>query len=235
MSENLNGQFPPISKNVKATGTESSDRAGQADQPKQTDSHKVQPDRKTNNESAKTTATSPTGEPKRRTTGERIKATQKETTADHLNPTQVVSSKVSAYIAKYQWQTIGSLLGLLLVIFLFKTFYQSKNWKAKRMAEEAYYMANQYARNNNANLQPYLSQAFRREVRQTPGLLPLSMQSATRGGSIAGAESVNLREITSDSVLVEVSVHFENGREEKRYQPLVYEKDQWRLGLTYSR
>lgn len=235
MSENLNGQFPPISKNGKATGTESPDRAGQADHPKRTDSHKTQPDNKTNNESAKTTATSPNDEPKRRTTGERIRPTQKETTADHLNPTQVVSSKVSAYIAKYPWQTIGGLLGLLLVIFLFKTFYQSKNWKAKRMAEEAYYMANQYARNNNANLQPYLSQAFRREVRQTPGLLPLSMQSATRGGSIAGAEAVNLREITSDSVLVEVAVRFENGREEKRYQPLVYEKDQWRLGLTYSK
>ena len=103
------------------------------------------------------------------------------------------------------------------------------------MAEEAYYMANHYARNNSTNLYPYLSQAFRREVRQMPGLLPLSMQAATRGGSIAGAEAVNLREITPDSVLVELAVRFENGREEKLYQPLVYEKKQWRLGLTYSR
>lgn len=234
MSENLNEQFPSIGKNGKATGTDTAP-ADRPNQTKQTGSDKAQPSSKATNGTAKAASTSPTDEPKRRTTGEQVKSVQNEPAANSLNPTQVVSSKVSAYIAKYPWQTIGGLLGILLVIFLFKTFYQSKNWKAKRMAEEAYYMANQYARNNNANLQPYISQAFRREVRQTPGLLPLSMQSATRGGSIAGAESVNLREITSDSVLVEVAVRFENGREEKRYQPLVYEKDQWRLGLTYSR
>ena len=66
------------------------------------------------------------------------------------------------------------------------------------------------------------------------------MQTATRGGTVTGAESVGLREITPDSVVVELNVRFENGngattREEKRYQPLVYKKDQWRLGLTYSR
>ena len=85
---------------------------------------------------------------------------------------------------------------MLLVVVLFKTFYQGKNWKAKRMAEEAYFVANQYARNNGTNLHPYLSRAFRKEVRQLPGLLPLSMQTATRGGTITGAESVGLREIT---------------------------------------
>lgn len=228
MNENLNEQFPPVGKNGSATG-ERPDRA------KPTGTGKTRPDNSAASGSGRMTPTSQADERNRRTTTERVKPNPKAALTDGLKPGQVISTRVSKYIAKYPWQTIGGLLGVLLIIVLFKVFYQGKNWKAKRMAEEAYYMANQYARNNNANLQPYLSQAFRREVRQIPGLLPLSMQSATRGGSIAGAESVNLREITPDSVVVEVAVRFENGREEKRYQPLVYEKDQWRLGLTYSK
>ncbi|GAB3170587.1 hypothetical protein [Telluribacter humicola] len=156
------------------------------------------------------------------------------------NPGRVLSAKISAIVAKYPFHTIGGLLALLLVILLFKTFYQGKHWKAKRTAEEAFYVANEYARNNSTNLYPYLSNAFRREVRQLPGLLPLSMQTATRGGTITAAEAVGIREITPDSVVVEVHLTFggENSQakhEEKSYQTMVYEKDQWRLGLTYSR
>ena len=155
-------------------------------------------------------------------------------------PSQLISAKVSAFVARYPFQTIGGLLIVLLMIVAFKTFYQGKHWKAKRRAEEAFYVANEYARNNSTNLYPYLSNAFRREVRQLPGLLPLSMQTATRGGTITAAEATGLREITPDSVVVEVNLVFgsEGGtakREEKCFQALVYEKDQWRLGLSYSR
>lgn len=228
MNKNLIEQFPPVGKNGSATGE-------RTNRDKPTGTGKTQPDNDGISRSARTTPASQVDEPNRRTTTERVRLNPKATLTEDPKPGQIISTRLSNYVAKHPWQTIGGLLGVLLIIVLFKVFYQGKNWKAKRMAEEAYYMANQYARNNNANLQPYLSQAFRREVRQTPGLLPLSMQSATRGGSIAGAESVNLREITPDSVIVEVAVRFENGREEKRYQPLVYEKEQWRLGLTYSR
>lgn len=152
----------------------------------------------------------------------------------------ILSAKASAIIAKYPFQTIGGLLALLLVIVAFKTFYQGKHWRAMRMAEEAFYVANEYARNNSTNLYPYLSSAFRQEVRQLPGLLPLSMQTATHGGTITAAKAVGIREITPDSVVVEVHLTFggENSQakhEEKCYQTMVYEKDQWRLGLTYSR
>ena len=155
-------------------------------------------------------------------------------------PSQVISAKVSTFVAKYPFQTIGGLLVVLLMIVAFKTFYQGKHWKAKRLAEEAFYVANEYARNNSTNLYPYLSNAFRREVRQLPGLLPLSMQTATRGGTIIAAEATELREITPDSVVVEVNLVFggDGGkplREEKCFQALVYEKDQWRLGLSYNR
>ncbi|PHK32821.1 hypothetical protein VF13_38650, partial [Nostoc linckia z16] len=177
----------------------------------------------------------PTGNANQRNTDERTRPAAKSEQKEDLKPAQILSAKVSAYIAKYPFQTIGGLLAVLLVVVLFKTFYQGKKWKAKRMAEEAYFVANQYARNNGTNLHPYLSRAFRKEVRQLPGLLPLSMQTATRGGTITGAESVGLREVTPDSVVIEVALRYENGREEKRYQPLVYEKEQWRLGLTYSR
>lgn len=209
MNQNLNDQFPPVSPN----GTGPTHRT-----------KKPEPgnDRPANGASkhANRAKTNPS---------------PKAIPGNDHKPAQLLRSKISAYIANYPVQTIGGLLAVLLVIVLFKTFYQGKNWKAIRMAEEAYYVANQYARNNSTNLHPYLSQAFRREVRQLPGLLPLSMQTATRGGTIAGAESVGLREITPDSVIVEVALRYENGRDEKRYQPLVYEKEQWRLGLTYSR
>lgn len=159
---------------------------------------------------------------------------------ENLKPGQVLSAKVSALVARYPFQAIGGLLALLLVIVLFKTFYQGKYWQAKRTAEEAFYVANEYARNNSTNLYPYLSNAFRREVRQLPGLLPLSMQNATRGGTITAAEAVNLREITPDSVVVEVNLVFggeggKPGLNEKCFQALVYEKEHWRLGLSYSR
>jgi len=155
-------------------------------------------------------------------------------------PGTVLSAKISAWVARYPFQAIGGLLALLLVIVLFKTFYQGKHWQAKRTAEEAFYIANEYARNNSTNLYPYLSSAFRREVRQLPGLLPLSMQTATRGGTLTAAEAVGLREITPDSVVVEVNLVFggegaKPGLEEKCFQPLVYEKEHWRLGLSYSR
>ena len=209
MNQNLNDQFPPVGPN----GTGSTHRT-----------KKTQPG---NNR--------PANGASKQTSQAKTNPSPKAAPGNDPKPAQLLGSKVSAYIANYPLQTIGGLLALLLVIVLFKTFYQGKNWKAKRVAEEAYYVANQYARNNSTNLHPYLSQAFRQEVRQLPGLLPLSMQTATRGGTIAGAESVGLREITPDSVIVEVALRYENGRDEKRYQPLVYEKDQWRLGLTYSR
>ncbi|MDB5239655.1 MAG: hypothetical protein JWP57_280 [Spirosoma sp.] len=150
------------------------------------------------------------------------------------SPATEVNNALNGFIYRNPWLTIGSLTGLLIIVLAFKLLYQDKSWKAKRMAEEAYFVANQYARNNTVQLQPYLSGAFRREVRQLPGLLPLSMQAATRGGSISEAESVSVREISADSVVVELSIGFENGRREKRYQPMVFEKSQWRLGLTYT-
>lgn len=235
MNENRNDPFPPVSQNGTANKT------GRANGPKRV----AKPNSRPTNQTADNAK-----RPQLTTKSE--KATNQRGHAEHgqqptppdkakpLTPAQLLSAKVSGYVARYPWQSIGGLLGVLLVILLFKTFYQSKNWKAERMAEEAYYVANQYARNNGTNLYPYLSQAFRREVRLLPGLLPLSMQTATRGGSITGAESIGLREITPDSVVVEVLLTFENRsgattREEKRYQPLVYEKDQWRLGLAYNR
>lgn len=219
--ESLNEQFPPRSSN----GTGPANRAKSSEQASKrpTDADTVQAERPKQSRPA---------EPNRRTSPEREKVNRQTET---LTPVQQLSANVTALIGKYPFQTIGGLLAVLAVVVLFKTFYQGKNWKAKRMAEEAYYVANQYARNNGTNLQPYLSRAFRQQVRQLPGLLPLSMQTATRGGTVTGAESVGLREITPDSVVVELSVGFENGRKEKRYQPLVYEKEQWRLGLTYGR
>ncbi|MPR31821.1 hypothetical protein [Salmonirosea aquatica] len=171
-----------------------------------------------------------------RQTTSQVKADQEE----DLKPGQILTAKISAIISKYPFQTIGGLLALLLVIVLFKTFYQGKHWQAKRTAEEAFYVANEYARNNSTNLYPYLSNAFRREVRELPGLLPLSMQNATRGGTITAAEAVALREITPDSVVVEVNLVFggdsgKPGLKEKCFQALVYEKEHWRLGLSYNR
>ena len=171
-----------------------------------------------------------------RQTASQVEADQEE----DLKPGQVLSAKVSAVVARYPFQAIGGLLALLLIIVLFKTFYQGKHWQAKRTAEEAFYVANEYARNNSTNLYPYLSNAFRREVRQLPGLLPLSMQNATRGGTITAAEAVALREITPDSVIVEVNLVFgveggKPGLKEKCLQAMVYEKEHWRLGLSYGR
>ncbi|MGF7219239.1 hypothetical protein GGR92_005422 [Spirosoma lacussanchae] len=223
MKDNNNDQFPPVSPN--GTGpTHRTKRNGS-----------TRPAEGTTQEAERPKQSRPTGNTNQRSTDERTRTASKPEQKEDLKPAQILSAKVSAYIAKYPFQAIGGLLAVLLVVVLFKTFYQGKNWKAKRMAEEAYFVANQYARNNGTNLHPYLSRAFRKEVRQVPGLLPLSMQTATRGGTITGAESVGLREVTPDSVVIEVALRYENGREEKRYQPLVYEKEQWRLGLTYSR
>lgn len=223
MKDNNNDQFPPISSN--GTGATHRTKRNGSTRPAEGATQKDERPR----HSQPTDATS------RRNPDEQTRPAAKLAQKEDLEPAQILSAKVSAYIAKYPFQTIGGLLVVLLVVVLFKTFYQGKNWKAKRMAEEAYFVANQYARNNGTNLHPYLSRAFRKEVRQLPGLLPLSMQTATRGGTITRAESVSLREVTPDSVVVEMSIAFENGREEKRYQALVYEKDQWRLGLTYSK
>ena len=228
MKDNNNDQFPPLSPNGN----------GATNQAKRNGS--TRPAEGTTQEAERPRQSRPTDTTNRRGTEERTRPAAKPEQKEDLKPAQILSAKVSAYIAKYPFQTIGGLLAVLLIVVLFKTFYQGKNWKAKRMAEEAYFVANQYARNNGINLHPYLSRAFRKEVRQLPGLLPLSMQTATRGGTITGAESVGLREVTPDSVVVEMSITFDNGsgapvREEKRYQPLVYEKEQWRLGLTYSR
>lgn len=223
MKDNTNDQFPPICPNGNGS-THRGKRNGSTRQAEGISQESVRP--------KSSRSTDPTN---RRIADEHTRPMAKSERIEDRKPAQILSVKVSAYIAKYPFQTIGGLLAVLLVVVLFKTFYQGKNWKAKRMAEEAYFVANQYARNNSTNLHPYLSRAFRKEVRQLPGLLPLSMQTATRGGTIAGAESVGLREVTSDSVVVEVALRYENGREEKRYQPLVYEKEQWRLGLTYSR
>lgn len=217
--ESLNEQFPPRSSNGKAKSREQASKRPSDADTLQTECRPTERPKQ-----------SRPAEPNRRTSPEREKVNRQ---TEALTPAQQLSANVTALIGKYPFQTIGGLLAVLAVIVLFKTFYQGKNWKAKRMAEEAYYVANQYARNNGTNLQPYLSRAFRQQVRQLPGLLPLSMQTATRGGTVTGAESVGLREITPDSVVVELSVGFENGRAEKRYQPLVYEKEQWRLGLTY--
>ncbi len=216
----LNEQFPPQSPNGKARNNEQTNK-------RPTEDNTLEAERPQQTRSAS---------PNRRTSPEQEKPDRQRQVQ---TPAQQISAKVTTLISKYPLQTIGGLLAVLAVIVLVKTFYQGKNWKAKRMAEEAYYVANQYARNNGTNLQPYLSRSFRQQVRQLPGLLPLSMQTATRGGTVTAAESVGLREITPDSVVVELNVSFENGngattREEKRYQPLVYEKDQWRLGLTYS-
>ncbi|ADB42871.1 hypothetical protein [Spirosoma linguale] len=223
MKDNTNDQFPPISPN--GTGpTHRTKRNGS-----------THPAEGLTQEAERPKQSRPTDNTNRRGTDERTRPATKLEQKEDLKPAQILSAKVSAYIAKYPFQTIGGLLAVLLVVVLFKTFYQGKNWKAKRMAEEAYFVANQYARNNGTNLHPYLSRAFRKEVRLLPGLLPLSMQTATRGGTITAAESVGLREVTADSVVIEVALRYENGKEEKRYQPLVYEKEQWRLGLTYSR
>lgn len=223
MKGDSNEQFPPISPNGTGAAHKTK-KNGSTHQPQETTQETKRPDQ------ARSTASA-----KQRSTGKRTRQTAKLEQDDERNSAQIISAKLSAYITNYPMQTIGGLLAVLLLVVLFKTFYQGKSWKAKRMAEEAYFVANQYARNNSTNLHPYLSQSFRKGVRQTPGLLPLSMQTATHGGTVTGAESMNLREITSDSVVVEMTVSFENGREEKMYQPLVYEKDQWRLGLTYSR
>ncbi|XAZ82115.1 hypothetical protein A6C57_28125 (plasmid) [Fibrella sp. ES10-3-2-2] len=213
--DSLSDQFPPQSPNGKAKSNEQANK-----RPAEGDTLEAERPRRTQ----------PTNS-NRRTSPEQEKTKRQ---SQIQTPAQQVSARLTTLIGKHPLQTIGSLLAVLAVIVLFKTFYQGKNWKAKRMAEEAYYVANQYARNNDTNLQPYLSRAFRQQVRQLPGLLPLSMQTATRGGTVTAAESISLREINPDSVVVELSVGFENGREEKRYQPLVYEKEQWRLGLTYS-
>lgn len=228
MKDNNNDQFPPVSPNGKDP-THQAKRNGS-----------TRPAEGATQEQQRPKQSRPTDTINRRGTDERTRPTIKPGQKEDLKPAQILSAKISAFIAKYPFHAIGGLLAVLLVVVLFKTFYQGKNWKAKRMAEEAYFVANQYARNNGTNLHPYLSRAFRKEVRQLPGLLPLSMQTATRGGTITGAESVGLREVTPDSVVVEMSIVFDNGsgapvREEKRYQPLVYEKEQWRLGLTYSR
>ena len=216
MTNNSNEPFPPISPNGKATLTDQATS-------QQSESNTQQADRPKAKRPIQNAGS-----------GAQTKQEKARPQQDGSTPTQQASTRVSGYISRYPYQTIGGLLAVLLLVVGIKAFYQGKNWKAKRMAEEAYYVANQYARNNGTNLYPYLSWAFRQQVRQLPGLLPLSMQTATRGGTITGAESVGLREITPDSVVVEISVGFENGREEKRYQPLVYEKDQWRLGLTYK-
>ena len=223
MKDNNNDQFPPISSN----GTGATHRTKR--------NSSTRPAEGATQEEERPKHSKPTDTTSRRSPDQRTRPAAKPEQKEDLKPAQIISAKISAYIAKYPFQTIGGLLAVLLVVVLFKTFYQGKNWKAKRMAEEAYFVANQYARNNGTNLHPYLSRAFRKEVRQLPGLLPLSMQTATRGGTITGAESVGLREVTTDSVVVEVALRYENGREEKRYQPLVYEKEQWRLGLTYSK
>ncbi|RYC66557.1 hypothetical protein [Spirosoma sordidisoli] len=223
MKNNNNDQFPPVSPN----GT------GAAHRTKRNGS--TSPAEEATQEEERTKHSKPTDTTSRCSPDQRTRPAAKPEQKEDLKPAQFLSAKISTYIAKYPFQTIGGLLAVLLVVVLFKTFYQGKNWKAKRMAEEAYFVANQYARNNGTNLHPYLSRSFRKEVRQLPGLLPLSMQTATRGGTITGAESVGLREVTTDSVVVEVALRYENGREEKRYQPLVYEKEQWRLGLTYSK
>ncbi len=223
MKDNDNDQFPPISPN----GSGPTNRAKRNGSTRPTETTTAETERPKHSKSADTT--------NRHGTDEQNRPTTKPPQHEDLKSAQILSAKVSAYIAKYPFQTIGGLLAVLLAVVLFKTFYQGKNWKAKRMAEEAYFVANQYARNNSTNLHPYLSRAYRKEVRQLPGLLPLSMQTATHGGTITGVESVGLREVTPDSVVVEVALRYENGREEKRYQPLVYEKEQWRLGLTYSR
>lgn len=223
MKDNSNDQFPPVSPN----GTGAKHRTKR--------NGSTHPAEEVTQEAERPKPSRPTDNTSRRSTDELIRPAAKPEQNEDLKPAQILSAKVSTYIAKYPFRTIGGLLAVLLVVVLFKTFYQGKNWKAKRMAEEAYYVANQYARNNGTNLYPYLSWAFRKEVRQLPGLLPLSMQTATRGGTITGAESMGLREVTPDSVIVEVALRYENGREEKRYQPLVYEKEQWRLGLTYSK
>lgn len=223
MKNNSNDQFPPLNPN----GNGASHRTKR--------NGSTRPTEGATQEAERPNQSRPTNTTNRRGAEERTRPASKPELNEDLKPAQILSAKISAYIAKYPFQTIGGLLALLLVVVLFKTFYQGKNWKAKRMAEEAYFVANQYARNNSTNLHPYLSHAFRKEVRQLPGLLPLSMQTATRGGTITGAESVGLREVTPDSVVVEVALRYENGREEKRYQPLVYEKEQWRLGLTYQR
>lgn len=228
MNENHNDPFPPVSPNGTANKTNRANGAKHAGKPRSRPSNRVMSEGE-----RPQPANQPDKAANQRSRVQHNRHTADSENAEPLTPAQLLSAKVSGYIARYPWQSIGGLLGVLLLILLFKTFYQSKNWKAERMAEEAYYVANQYARNNGTNLHPYLSQAFRREIRLLPGLLPLSMQTATRGGSITGAESVGLREITPDSVVVEVALTYEGGREEKRYQPLVYEKEQWRLGLTY--
>lgn len=223
MKNNNNDQFPPVSPN----GTGSTHRTKR--------NRSTRPAEGPTQEAERPKQSRPTDNTSRHSTDERTRPAALPEQKEDLKPAQILSAKVSAYLAKYPFQSIGGLLAVLLVVVLFKTFYQGKNWKAKRMAEEAYFVANQYARNNSTNLHPYLSRAFRKEVRHLPGLLPLSMQTATRGGTVTGAETLGLREVTPDSVVVEVALRYENGREEKRYQPLVYEKKQWRLGLTYSR
>lgn len=227
MNDNLNEQFPPVGSN----GTASADRTKH----KSNGSTRTRPTDREAKEAQRPKSSRRADTDDRHNTDERSRPIAKSERDEELKPAQVLSAKISGYVARYPFQSIGGLLAVLLIVVLFKTFYQGKNWKAKRMAEEAYYVANQYARNNGTNLHPYLSRAFRKEVRQLPGLLPLSMQTATRGGTITGAETKGLREITPDSVMVEMSIVFENGREEKRYQPLVYEKDQWRLGLVFSK
>jgi len=226
MNDNLNEQFPPLSSNGTASAGRTKHKPGS--------SNRTQPVDGETGKTKRPKLTPKANPASHRSTSERSRPATKTESNEDLKPAHILSTKVSVCISKYPFQSISGLLAVLLIAVLFKAFYQGKNWKAKRMAEEAYYVANQYARNNSTNLHPYLSKAFRKEVRQLPGLLPLSIQTATRGGTITGAESIGLREITPDSVIMEVALRYENGREEKRYQPLVYEKDQWRLGLTYS-
>ena len=81
-------------------------------------------------------------------------------------------------------------------------------------------------------LHNHLSKRARKTIDSLPLLMPYSLLSITRRGTLAIAEIKNRETLTKDSVILTVDLIYDSGRVRAIQQAMAFENNEWKLSVS---
>ncbi len=81
-------------------------------------------------------------------------------------------------------------------------------------------------------LHSHLSKRARKTIDSLPLLMPYSLLSITRKGTLVMAEIKNRETFTKDSVILTIDLIYDGGRVRAIQQAMVFENNEWKLSVS---
>lgn len=81
-------------------------------------------------------------------------------------------------------------------------------------------------------LQNHLSKQAKKMIDSLPLLMPYSLLSLTKKGTLAIAEIKDQKAITKDSVILNINLIYNNGKVRSIRQAMVFEENTWKLSVS---